>query len=62
MNKDDLINEILAQLVVLRDLSDKIKTTTEAISFFDLQFRLKCKLYELTEELKQAKRAAASGS
>lgn len=52
ITKDDLIEEITAQLEGLSTISD-IKHSfalSETLALFDLQFRLKCKLYELTNE------------
>lgn len=52
ITKDDLIEEITAQLEGLSAISD-IKNSfelSETLALFDLQFRLKCKLYELTNE------------
>lgn len=52
MNKDKLIKEIHAQLEGLRVIvktCDKL-TIEQAVALYDLQFRLKCKLYELTKE------------
>lgn len=52
ITKDDLIEEITAQLEGLSAISDIKKSfeLSETLALFDLQFRLKCKLYELTEE------------
>ena len=52
ITKDDLIEEITEQLKGLRaitDLSPSFKLP-ETLALFDLQFRLKCKLYELTND------------
>lgn len=52
ITKDDLIEEITEQLTALSaiaDLSPSFKLP-ETLALFDLQFRLKCKLYELTKE------------
>lgn len=52
ITKDDLIEEITAQLEALSAISD-IKNSfelSETLALFDLQFRLNCKLYELTNE------------
>lgn len=52
ITKDDLIEEITKQLTALSaiaDLSPSFKLP-EILALFDLQFRLKCKLYELTKE------------
>jgi hypothetical protein len=52
ITKDDLIEEITEQLKALgtiTDLSPSLKLP-ETLAMLDLQFRLKCKLYELTNE------------
>lgn len=54
ISKDELIQEITDQLQALSVVAD-VKTTfklSETLTLFDLQFRLKCKLYELTNEEK----------
>lgn len=50
--KDDLIEEITEQLKGLSAITDLSKSfqLSETLAFLDLQFRLKCKLYELTNE------------
>lgn len=56
MNKEELIQEINSQLEGLATAA-KIADDTggltlkQIISLYDLQFRLKCKLYELTSEV-----------
>lgn len=52
ISKEELIEEITEQLQALSIFADA-KTTfefSETLALFDLQFRLKCKLYELTQE------------
>lgn len=52
ITKDDLIEEITEQLKALdaiTDLSPSLKLP-ETLAMLDLRFRLKCKLYELTNE------------
>ena len=53
MKKNELIEEIEAQLQGLETIADLKQSfeLTETIALFDLQFRLKCKLYELTNDL-----------
>ena len=51
MTKEELIEEINDQLAAITIIADE-KTAfklSETLALFDLQFRLKCKLYELTE-------------
>ena len=50
MSKEELIEEITDQLNALSLVADKGGPfkLTETLALFDLQFRLKCKLYELT--------------
>lgn len=56
MSKEELIQEINSQLKGL-ETAAKIADDTggftlkQLISLYDLQFRLKCKLYELTSEV-----------
>ena len=52
MNKEELINEINEQLAGLNIMVDAYRELTleQAIMLYDLQFRLKCKLYELEKE------------
>lgn len=50
MSKEQLIKEILDQLEaieVLTEMAPMLKFE-QSIALLDLQFRLKCKLYELT--------------
>lgn len=52
ISKEELIEEITEQLKALSLVADA-KTTfklSETLALFDLQFRLKCKLYELTQK------------
>ena len=52
INKDDLIEEITEQLKALNTISEiapQLKLS-ETLAILDLRFRLKCKLYELTNE------------
>lgn len=52
ISKKELIEEIKAQLQALETIAD-VKNAfelSETMAMFDLQFRLKCKLYELTKE------------
>lgn len=52
MSKEELIEEITEQLKALSAVAD-IATSfelSETLALFDLQFRLKCKLYELTKD------------
>lgn len=52
ITKNDLIEEITAQLKGLStifDIASPLKVS-ETLDLLDLQFRLKCKLYELTNE------------
>lgn len=54
ISKEELINEITNQLEVL-SLIAEVKESfklSETIALFDLQFRLKTKLYELTQKAK----------
>lgn len=50
MSKDELIEEITDQLNALSLVADKGGPfkLSETLALFDLQFRLKCKLYELS--------------
>lgn len=52
MTKEELIEEITDQLQALSMIADAKATykLSETLAFLDLQFRLKCKLYELTNE------------
>lgn len=52
ITKDDLIEEITAQLEGLNTVANITQSfaLSETLALFDLQFRLKCKLYELTNE------------
>ena len=52
MNKEDLIREIKEQLAGLNIMTDAYDELTleQAIMLYDLQFRLKSKLYELSKE------------
>ena len=51
ISKEELIQEITDQLEALSLVADAKATfnLSETLTLFDLQFRLKCKLYELTE-------------
>lgn len=52
MNKEELIKEIneqLAGLDIIVEASGGLNVE-QAVMLFDLQFRLKCKLYELEKE------------
>ena len=50
ISKEDLIKEITDQLQALSVVGAKESfEIIEILALFDLQFRLKCKLYELTE-------------
>ena len=51
ISKEELIEEITDQLNALSIIADAKATykLSETLAFFDLQFRLMCKLYELTE-------------
>lgn len=52
MTKEELIDEIKNQLYALgtiEEVNEGLKLN-EIIAMFDLQFRLKCKLYEITNE------------
>ena len=50
ISKEELIEEITDQLQALDLIADAKATykLNETLAFLDLQFRLKCKLYELT--------------
>ena len=51
MTKEELIEEIndqLAAITVIADAKTAFKLS-ETLALLDLEFRLKCKLYELTE-------------
>lgn len=52
ISKDELIKEIAEQLIGLKNLGEGQNkfTVEQALALLDLQFRLKCKLYELTNE------------
>lgn len=52
MTKEELIQEITDQLQALSRIAvaNKPFTLSETIALFYLQFRLKCKLYELTQK------------
>lgn len=52
ISKEELIEEITEQLKGLSTISDVTPTfgLSETLALLDLQFRLKCKLYELTKE------------
>ncbi len=52
ISKEELIEEITDQLQALSLIADAKATykLSEALAFLDLQFRLKCKLYELTAD------------
>lgn len=52
ISKEELIEEITEQLEGLTTLSDLAPSfkISETLALLDLQFRLKCKLYELTKE------------
>lgn len=52
MEKNELIEEISSQLQALGTIVDFKPSLelAETLALFDLQFRLKCKLYELTNE------------
>lgn len=52
ITKEELIEEITAQLNSLEIVAKAIDSIelNQTIAFLDLQFRLKCKLYELTKE------------
>lgn len=52
ISKEELIEEITEQLKAISLIADA-KTTfklSETLALLDLQFRLKCKLYELTQK------------
>lgn len=51
-SKEELIQEIEDQLQAISMIADTKATfeLSETIALFDLQFRLKCKLYELTQK------------
>ena len=51
ISKEELIEEITDQLKALKVIADTkgFNNVDQALALFDLQFRLKCKLYELTE-------------
>ena len=52
ISKEELIEEISSQLKALELIGENLGhfKIEQAISLLDLQFRLKCKLYELTNE------------
>lgn len=52
ISKEELIEEITEQLQALSIVADAKATfhLSETLAVLDLQFRLKCKLYELTKE------------
>lgn len=52
ISKEELIEEITDQLEALSLVADAKATfkLSETLAVLDLQFRLKCKLYELTQE------------
>ena len=52
ISKEELIEEITDQLQALSLVADAKATfkLSETLAIFDLQFRLKCKLYELTKK------------
>ena len=52
ISKEELISEITEQLQALSKVTDIAPSfeLSETLSILDLQFRLKCKLYELTSE------------
>lgn len=52
ITKEELIEEITEQLNSLELLAEALDSfeLNQTIAFLDLQFRLKCKLYELTNE------------
>lgn len=52
ISKEELIEEISSQLTALELIGEHLDhfEVEQAISLFDLQFRLKCKFYELTNE------------
>lgn len=52
ISKEELIQEISDQLEALSIVADAKATfkLSETLALFDLQFRLKCKLYELTQK------------
>ena len=51
ISKEELVEEITDQLEALSIIADAKATykLSDTLAFLDLQFRLKCKLYELTE-------------
>jgi hypothetical protein len=52
ISKEELIDEISIQLQALSIIADSKESfeLSETLTLFDLQFRLKCKLYELTQK------------
>ena len=52
MTKEELIQEITNQLQALSMVADAKSSfeLSETLALFDLQFRLKCKLYDLTQK------------
>ena len=52
ITKEELIEEISEQLKAIGLIAEGIDSIdlNQSIALFDLQFRLKCKLYELTKE------------
>ena len=52
ITKEELIEEISEQLNAIGLIAEGIDSfdLNQSIALFDLQFRLKCKLYELTNE------------
>lgn len=51
ISKEELIEEITDQLKAISIIAEGMDSfnLNESIALFDLQFRLKCKLYELTQ-------------
>ena len=51
ISKEELIDEISKQLEGLELIAEAMDSfeLNQTVAIFDLQFRLKCKLYELTE-------------
>ena len=54
ISKEELIEEISSQLNGLELIAEAMDNfeINQTIAILDLQFRLKCKLYELTKEVK----------
>lgn len=55
ISKNELIEEIESQLQAIGKIGNLTLDIPKTIALLDLQFRLKCKLYELTNDLEGEK-------